>query len=411
MALQTRMDSGTPHQLFFTTPEQRIALARQRFFEEGTRPSGMVAEPVIQSWMRCTTAHAPVSGGLVLDPVTPSRLHGALNRNRELLAVARQELTSMENSLSGTDCQVLLTDGEGIIVHATHNPHAARASILQKATRLGVNISESAIGTTAPGIVTKTGHACMVLGAEHFHDCLQGFHCAAAPIRDVTGRLAAVLNLSIESRSFGFDAASVIGLYATSIENSLLQAQSRELLLLQFQASPTLLGTPMEALAGITSGGNVAWLNVVAARLLGQQADALPQTVEAVFGLSLAALLRFVRYDNVEAIRLPSGLGVWLKARIVAADGADFKHAIALPPPPAGVTATLPPSLAPSDSTLMAADDATLGEHSRKFIEDTLAACGGNISRAAKTLRVSRGTLYRRLKAWRSKTNVISRSC
>ena len=38
----------------------------------------------------------------------------------------------------------------------------------------------------------------------------------------------------------------------------------------------------------------------------------------------------------------------------------------------------------------------TLRAHSRKLIEDTLAAHGGNVSQAARQLNVSRGTLYRR---------------
>jgi transcriptional regulator of acetoin/glycerol metabolism len=43
----------------------------------------------------------------------------------------------------------------------------------------------------------------------------------------------------------------------------------------------------------------------------------------------------------------------------------------------------------------------TLREHSRKLIEEALAAQGGNVSQAARQLGVSRGTLYRRLRGWR----------
>lgn len=410
MNLKTPSESGAPRQLFFTTPEQRIALARQRFFEEGVRPSGLVAEPVIQSWMRCTSARARVSGELAFDPVTPSRLHGALNRNRELLAAARLELLSIENSLAGTDCRVLLTDGEGVIVHATHNPQATQAPILHRAGRLGVNISEGVVGTSAPGIVTKTGQASMVRGAEHFFDCLQQFQCAAAPIRDVHGRLAGVLNLSVESRHFGFDAASVIGLYATSIENRLLQSQSRDHLLLRFQASPALLSTPMEALAGIAAGGTVAWLNDIAARLLGNQPQTLQSPVEAVFGLHLEELVSLVRCEAAQQVRLPSGLCVWVSARLSAADGINFNHALATAPaPPSDVPVLVAPVVDPEPlpaQTPVAAmhvpADATLGQHSRKIIEATLLACGGNIAKAARILQVSRGTLYRRLRDWRA---------
>ena len=39
--------------LFFSTQADRIALARQRYFEEGELPSGVVSEAVFQSWARC----------------------------------------------------------------------------------------------------------------------------------------------------------------------------------------------------------------------------------------------------------------------------------------------------------------------------------------------------------------------
>ncbi|MCY1561614.1 Bacterial regulatory protein, Fis family [compost metagenome] len=57
-----------------------------------------------------------------------------------------------------------------------------------------------------------------------------------------------------------------------------------------------------------------------------------------------------------------------------------------------------PGALAPTSET---PPTETLREHSRKLIEDTLAAHGGNVSQAARQLRVSRGTLYRRLRGWR----------
>jgi transcriptional regulator of acetoin/glycerol metabolism len=397
MPLQTPA-AGMPRQLFFTTPAQRTALARQQFFEEGQRPSGLVDEAVIQSWMRCNRAHARPRDAITFDPVTPSRLHSALARNWQLLQASGQDLASMETSLAGTECRVLLTDGDGVIVHATHSPLAAQP-LLRKAARIGVNIAENRVGTTAPGVVAKTGQACTVTGAEHYYDCLHTFQCAAAPIRDVHGRLAAVLDLSIESRSFGFDAAAMVGLYATSIENRLLQTQSREHLVLHFQANPALLGTPLEALAGITPNGQLAWLNSVGTRLMGPLPEAGGRDVEALFGLGLAELLRLIRSEAAQPARLSSGLGVWLQARLQARDGVDFRHALSLLAP------AEPPPLAPSPAAALpsAADkpEATLGDHSRKFIETTLLDCNGNISKAARKLQVSRGMLYRRLQSWR----------
>lgn len=410
MTLDRLGTANAPRQLFATTPAQRVALARQQFFEEGVRPSGLVGEAVLQSWMRCCRTHSDRQRIVPFDPVTPSRLHATLARNRELLEVARQELATMEHSLAGTDCRVILTDRDGVVVHVTHESAPAHQPVLRKTARVGVNISERVVGTTAPGIVASTGLACTVDGAEHYFDVLREMQCAAAPIRGIDGRLAGVLDLTVEAQRFGFDAASMVALYATTIENRLLQAQSREQLILRFQASPTLLGTPLEGLAGIASDGTIAWLNGAGARLIGhlpEQPDA--RGVECLLGHDLASLLRLGRRESAQPLRLASGLGVWVQARLQGADGVDFGHAVALAqrveaPAPAQEP---PQQMQQEDTPEQQSADApaapqagTLREHSRKLIEETLAAHGGNVSQAARQLRVSRGTLYRRLRSW-----------
>jgi len=411
MALDRIGTPDAPRQLFANTPAQRVALARQQFFEEGVRPSGLVGEAVIQSWMRCSRTHTDRQRIVTFDAVTPSRLHATLARSRELLDAARQELAQMEHALAGTDCRVILTDREGVVVHVTQQPAAAHQPVLRKTSRVGVNISERVVGTTAPGIVASTGQACAVDGAEHYFDVLGHMQCAAAPIRDVAGQLAGVLDLTVEARRFGFDAASMVALHATTIENRLLQAQSRDHLILRFQASPTLLGTPLEALAGVAPDGTIAWLNNAGARLLGRLPEAADERdVEYLLGHDLASLLRLGRREAAQPRRLASGLGVWVQARLKGADGADFRHAVAMP----GEAAPL--AIERQDDARMQAPEAcertnlvesaspaqaTLREHSRKLIEETLAAHGGNVSQAARQLRVSRGTLYRRLHGWR----------
>ena len=96
-----------------------------------------------------------------------------------------------------------------------------------------------------------------------------------------------------------------------------------------------------------------------------------------------------------------------LQARLQARDGVDFRHAVSLAPPEvlAQMTQSQPiearspsPEMQPLPAT--GSGETTLGDHNRKLIESTLAECGGNISKAARKLRVSRGMLYRRLQSW-----------
>ncbi|MGJ7531336.1 helix-turn-helix domain-containing protein [Variovorax sp. GB1P17] len=411
--------ADAPRQLFASTPAQRVALARRQFFEEGVRPSGLIGEAVLQSWMRCSRTHSDRQRIVPFDAVTPSRLHTTLARNRELLDAARPELGQMEHMLAGTDCRVILTDPDGVVVHVSNQPSDTHQPVLRKTARVGVNISERIVGTTAPGIVATTGQACTVDGAEHYFDVLSHMQCAAAPIRDVTGRLAGVLDLTVESRPFGFDAASMVAIHATTIENRLLQAQSRDHLILRFQSSPTLLGTPLEALAGIAPDGTIAWLNNAGARLLGRLPDAADERdVECLLGHDLASLLRLGRREAAQPLRLASGLGVWVQAHLKGPDGVDFRHSVAMPTSVAhaggasmAIERHVQADTIDDTDADAAADDSdadaeaaphaeTLREHSRKLIEDTLAAHGGNVSQAARQLRVSRGTLYRRMRGW-----------
>lgn len=383
-----------PAQAFFGLPDQRTGLARERFFEQGQRPTGLVGEAVIQSWTRCVGARRHPSEAVAFDPVTRSRLRAALARNQPLLSAAGGEIERLEAALGGTAVRVILTDGEGIVVHATQLADSADR-MLPLVGRIGVDLGEAATGTNALSVVAKTDTAVTVLGAEHFFDCVRSLRCAAAPIHDGRGRLAGVLDLTIESRAFGFDSAALVGVYATAIENRLLQATAQEQLVLQFQACSTLLGTPLEALAGVGGDGRIAWTNGTARQLLGlSRAGIAALDVGQLFGVSVAGLLACTLDSAARRVRLPNGLTVWLRAQLQAPDGAHRLTALPLTPAPA---APAPPPVA---AAAPAPAGATLGQHTRAVIERCLAEQGGNVSRTARTLGVSRGLLYRRLRSW-----------
>ena len=391
--MNTRDDPATlPPQPFFSTPQQRLALARQRYFDEGVRPSGLVAEPVIQSWSRCVQERRDPSERIAFNPVTPSRIHSALRRSHVLLQAAASALEQLEQTLAGTACTALLTDQHGVVVHATRSADDPCQVLLPLARRVGVNLDEAHIGTGAPGVTLRTGQPCRVLGAEHFFGHLQVLHCAAAPIRDIHGRVAAVLDVTSEARPFGFDATAVLTLYATQIENCLLQAQSDEHLVVHLQTSPALLGTPMEALAGLDSRGRIAWVNQMGARLLGVTQGACGQPAQDLFGLDAVQLARLNRADGARLHRLPNGLNVWLAVRLYARDGLATLHPVGRR---AAAAPAVNPPAAPADRT---AAPATLRDIDRSQIERTVQACGGNVSQAARALRVSRGLVYRHLK-------------
>jgi sigma-54 dependent transcriptional regulator, acetoin dehydrogenase operon transcriptional activator AcoR len=386
-----KVSAGLPLQPFFGSAEQRAALARERFFEQGQRPTGLVSEAVLQSWGRCRSARRNPGWGLAFDPVSRSRLQATLEQNRALLLAAGDEISRLESALAGTSSRVLLTDHNGVIVHATGaeaGGDGATPGLLTRVARRGVSLAEDVVGTNAPAVVLKTGEAVTVLGSEHYFDCVHSLRCAAAPIHDGQGRLAGVLDLTVEARPFAFDAAALVGVYATVIENRLLQAQASEHLVAAFQVCPTMLGTPLQALVGIDGHGVVAWRNAVAHKLLGLAGAEAP-TAEQVLGLPLAGLVSRSAGGAPLPLHLPNGLLVWLQVQLRSHDA---PRARLLPgAQPAAPPAVPQPAAAP-----------TLDALARDAIERTVAECGGNLSAAARRLGVSRGLLYRRRGAARA---------
>ncbi len=395
--------------IFFTQHSDRVALARQRYFEEGALPTGVVSEAVFQSWARCLRLKQDPRARVEFQPVTASRAQLALQKNRLLRDAWLADAGELDAVLGATHCSAMLTDPSGVLIGATGS-RRVHEKITPVAHRVGVNFAEEAVGTTAPGIVVRTGKQASVQGAEHFSDSVHFMHCAAAPIRDIHGKLAGVLDMSSEGMAFNFDAATVVGLYASSIENRLLVSQSTEHLVLRFQISPAMLDTPMAGLMGLDMQGRMVWRNAAASRLLGLPPDG-PQgapPVDAVLQSSFSQLAS--KHGRSPCLlRLPNGLLVHMRCELQARDGhhqlvAMGKPAsdapleapavqqstdLQLPPPAAQEDTALPPVAQPPEPSSLRDADVDL-------IVRTLRECGGNVSAAARTLRVSRGLIYRR---------------
>jgi transcriptional regulator of acetoin/glycerol metabolism len=294
-------------------------------------------------------------------------------------------MARLQYTLAGTSSTAMLTDAQGIIINSTFVQARSHERLMPVTTRIGVNLSEEAVGTTAPGVTARTARPCVVSGSEHYFGNVQTMHCAAAPIHDIRGQLAGVLDLSSEGLPFGFDAGSVVGHYAAEIENRLLCAQSTEHLVVRMQIAPNLLDTPLAGLAGVTGDGRLDWCNAAAARLLGLRERG---GVEEHFGVPLSTLIGWSTPAQPQPLHLPNGLMLWVRCDWRSRDGHRPVHAVA--PEPVATSASVVGRL---DGT------ASLRETEHQAIGRALAEHGGNVSRTARALGVSRGRIYRHLKA------------
>jgi transcriptional regulator of acetoin/glycerol metabolism len=394
--LSRMYDAAQPHTLvimtqlsptpFFATRAERVALARRRYFEEGLAPSGVVSDAVFQSWARCQRLRQEPAQRVAFQPVTASRVHQTLRKNHLLHEAWLAELPQIQTALGTTSSAAMLTDSTGVLIGSACIGRA-HERLMVVGGRIGVDLSEEAVGTTAPGVVVRTRQPVTVQGGEHFFDEVGVMHCAAAPIRDAEGNLAGVLDVSSESIPFNFDAASVVGLFAGAIENRLLVAHAREHLVIRMQVLASLLDSPVVGVVGIDGAGRVAWCNGVAQRLLGLppiEQRSTPLLSEAVLGAGIARLASLPR-TGAASLMLPNGLKVWARSEMRAPDGHRNLVQVARVEAPA---VPLSNGSAPT----------TLRESNRGLIERTLQECNGNVSEAARKLGVSRGVIYRRLR-------------
>lgn len=396
--------------LFFDTHEDRVALARRQYFEEGKLPTGVVSDAVLQSWGHCLRSKRSASEKVEFQPVSVSRSHLALQKNALLCEAWRHELRSLESIIGSTGCDAILTDTTGVLIGVAGGV-AGQGGVLKAAHRVGVNLSEDQVGTTAPGLVIRTGKLALVRGAEHFFERVGHMHCAAAPIRDIHGRLIAVLDISSEGSPFRFDATSVLGYFASAIENRLVVAQADQHLIVRFQISEALLDTPLCGLVGVGLDGTVAWYNSVAANLLGISTAAgrsLDLTSEQVFDRTVSELLSMKGSGGL--LRFPNGLSVYVRCDLHAKDGGQSLVHVQAPPAPADAPEKQPVDVGPSapsvDQSAEEPDESvpgvlamtTLRDADLDLIARALAESHGNVSAAARKLKVSRGLIYRHLK-------------
>ena len=88
----------------------------------------------------------------MFDPVTASRMHGVLRRNRELLEVMSDELQRLTITLAGTTGTAFLTNAKGVIIGSTFTQVRSHERLMPACSRIGINVAEAGVGTSAPGI-------------------------------------------------------------------------------------------------------------------------------------------------------------------------------------------------------------------------------------------------------------------
>jgi transcriptional regulator of acetoin/glycerol metabolism len=258
---------------------------------------------VLESWKRCVDKHG-------LDParmqdayiVPNSELREHRERMEKLIRIARFGLESLHRQVAGLGYVLLLSDADGITVDfigdATFDNNLRKAGLY-----LGSNWKEEFAGTCAVGSCLATQEALIVHQTDHFDATHAPLTCTAAPIHDINGRLAAVLDISAlrspQAKESQFLALQLVNSYIRRIEMANLMSSFNADWIVQLSPSHEFLGVEPSCAVALDASGEVAGFTSEAQRLLARQLGVDWRESKSLLGR------RFSEFFDFDAERLP----------------------------------------------------------------------------------------------------------
>lgn len=365
-----------------------IALARRHWLQgepvrAGQHASAGIDSAITRSWQRCLDQGRQPGQRIVFDPVPPTRQRAAAERQRPLREVSQPVLEQLARAIAGTRYFAMLTDAQGVVIATAALPADAPRAALDIA-RVGIDLSEAAVGTTAIGLALAEHRSVWLHRAEHFFDDTSVYTCAGAPIFEPDGRCAGMLDLTgvdvAERPELQHLAQQAAGAIGQGLLRSLPAA-----LWLQINwpggLGPAWSEDPHSApcrdgLLALDTDGQVLGANATTRQLLPLRAGAGGHASELLavpVGLLFDAAAR-----HPQPLELPLWSGLRLQARAWRPEQRLSMPASSLPAP-------------------------RLRELQGKLIEQAVRDAHGKVAEAARALGVSRATVYRQLGAGRKR--------
>ncbi|MGY8600264.1 sigma-54-dependent Fis family transcriptional regulator [Paracidovorax citrulli] len=251
-----------------------------------------------------------------LQPLAPDALAWAVARNDALCAHALPVMETLSAQIAGTQSMVLLTDAQGVVLHALGDEEfLGRAQ--RVALRPGGTWSERSKGTNAIGTALALGDAVQVNGDEHFLAANQFLTCSCAPICDPLGQVIGALDVSGDRHQQSAHTLALVRMSARMVENHLFGKVYEDAVRLRFHARPEFLGTLVEGLAAFTPEGRFLAADRSGQFQLGMSANALQaQTFPSLFGMPMSALLAHARGAMPRPLQLALPGGVVVNAMV-----------------------------------------------------------------------------------------------
>ncbi len=355
----------------------RIAQARQLAMQEASPLAGGLVEPwIAQSWQRCLALGLRPQERVNFEAVTPAVMRQASEANHKLMQAARPILKQLGSALAETRYFAILTNHEGVVID-TDGPidrSDRRAALI---TRVGVDLSEKSVGTTAISAALRELQPVWLHRGEHFFQDTSVYSCAGSPLFGPDGRCVGMLDLTGVEAAERPELRHLATHAARRIENALmLQRPHRLLLRLNWPGMP--LGDDADGLLALDADGMVCASNRAARQLLPMLVGPHHELHSRdLFALPWEMLFDAARQGQPVEVPLWSGLRLQARAELVGRSAS--------------------PAMAPRSTVTPGATTLPLRDVESSLIRKAVEEARGNVAQAARNLGISRATVYRKL--------------
>lgn len=333
---------------------------------------GWVAPWVERSWQRCLNLGLQPDAQVGFDQISATQICHTLQANHLLIESAQPILQGLARAIVNTRYFAILTNAQGVVVDACGAiDHTDRRAHL--ISRVGTDLSERSIGTTAIGTALTELQPVWLHRGEHFFAATSSYSCAGAPLFGPDGACVGMLDVTGVDAQERPELKHLVRQSASKIENALVCAQPHALLL-RLNWPGNNLGTEADGLLCLDNDGWVTAANPVARQLVPGLPTHVPSKVHVseVFGMPFEQL-----FDACKRPATVLELPLWSGLRLHAQALARSHH--------------ITNALSASSQGLALRDvEATM-------IRKALDEARGNVGLAAKALGIGRATLYRKL--------------
>jgi sigma-54 dependent transcriptional regulator, acetoin dehydrogenase operon transcriptional activator AcoR len=356
--------------------DQRLDLiqrARRALLDPGdSRSAPWLAPSIERSWQRCLAMGYEPGRPVTFNAVSAADTRDALAASHPLLEAAVPVIRTLSRAMVNTHYFAILTDARGTVIDV-NGPVDRQDPLASAIARVGVDLSEAAVGTTAIGTTLAEQQPVWLHRGEHFFENTSVFSCAGAPIWGPDGRCVGMLDLTGVGVPEHPALKHLVTQSARSIENALTLARPHRLVL-RLNWPGRLLGDDNDGLVCVDREGFISGMNRPATEMLGMDICSGPVHSSSVFAVPDEHLFDAATHSR-GAVEIPLWSGLRLQVLAQANPGSDGLGA------PGQRTSHAVP-LKDMETALI-----------RKAVQDAR----GNVMEAARVLGISRATVYRKL--------------